>query len=134
MLSVTRHVLASSNQRRTGMKIQNSWKAAASGPQFIAAHASCDGFFKIFCVELKSSEILIIIDFTISQLPNMSFFLCPTKKQFLLQVHLGPEVWGAEHMTNMRSASMYFKQRILPRCILNMMTAILNILCWFKSG
>ena len=76
------------------MKIQNSWKAAASGPQFIAAHASCDGFFKIFCVELKSSEILIIIDFTISQIPNMSFFLCPTKKQFLLQVHLGPEVWG----------------------------------------
>ena len=94
MLSVTRHVFASSNQRRTGMKIQNSWKAAASGPQFIAAHASCDGFFKIFCVELKSSEILIIIDFTISQLPNMSFFLCPTKKQFLLQVHLAPEVWG----------------------------------------
>ena len=56
-----------------------------------------DGFFKIFSVELKSPEILIIIDFTISQIPNMSFFLFCTKSRFLLQVHLGPEVWGAEN-------------------------------------
>ena len=31
-------------------------------------------------------------------------------------------------------ASMCFKQRNRPRCILKMMTAILNILCQFKSG
>ncbi len=57
-------------------------------------HMWHDGFFKIFRVELKSPVILIIIDFTISHIPNMSFFLCCTKSGFLLQVHLGPEEWG----------------------------------------
>jgi hypothetical protein len=83
-------------------------------PEFLESGGVCssrhmhDELFKIFRVELKSPEILIIIDLTVSQIPIYyqichSFYVAQKADSYYsLQVHLGPEVLGDQPHSHRR--------------------------------
>ena len=85
------------------MKIQTSWKAAASDTSVHRGTCMLD-FKNIPCrIKIPTRKIR-----TVSQIPNLSFFfilfMLSTRIK-LLQVHLGPEVWGVIIMDSRVSAT-----------------------------